>query len=494
MKKNHLSNLAKTGCLLISSVALSLFASCARDGFDDEQWESKTQNTQLSSPDANDITITPSADGKTMTITWPVVSGAGGYIVNLYDTNNPETPIVTDSLVDGCSITVKREEDVNYVLKIQTAANATYSNTAAASATEKSFSTFTPTYMTIPSGSDLYEWFAANPLPADSIGTNINYDLEAGGQYTLSNMLDFGANTVTLRSTSKTNWATVTFTGETSSFEISAGLTLKYLNFDCSGSLSAFIAMSATPAIAGVPVTAWGTTYNFYVISDPIVVMNCKIDNLNSYFFWDNQVTCWFPATVTVDNCLVHLTTSPEAKISSAAYFWTNKGAGFVRNLTVSNSTFYNTGESSAKYFYQSGGFGISQTKESIGWTDNTLTYDHCTFYNVCPKGQWGNYNGLAGKSTSYWNMLDCIFYNCSSGATARRFLHGKQNQATATFQNNTYMKEDGTFETPTPYDNSGTQIEEDPQFKDPANGDFTISGPTQVARGTGDPRWLPSE
>ena len=32
----------------------------------------------------------------------------------------------------------------------------------------------------------------------------------------------------------------------------------------------------------------------------------------------------------------------------------------------------------------------------------------------------------------------------------------------------------------------------EDPKFANPANGDFHISGPTQVARKTGDPRWLP--
>ena len=49
-------------------------------------------------------------------------------------------------------------------------------------------------------------------------------------------------------------------------------------------------------------------------------------------------------------------------------------------------------------------------------------------------------------------------------------------------------IKEDGTHD----YDHSGTTIEEDPQFANPAAGDFHISGATQVARKTGDPRWLP--
>jgi hypothetical protein len=99
----------------------------------------------------------------------------------------------------------------------------------------------------------------------------------------------------------------------------------------------------------------------------------------------------------------------------------------------------------------------------------------------------------MNGKPDSYWTMTDCIFYACSSkGGVPRRFLHGKQNQPTATFANNTYMKTDGTFDDPTNYDSSGTNIEEDPQFANPAAGDFTISGATQVARQTGDPRWLP--
>jgi hypothetical protein len=65
------------------------------------------------------------------------------------------------------------------------------------------------------------------------------------------------------------------------------------------------------------------------------------------------------------------------------------------------------------------------------------------------------------------------------------------------TFANNTYMKADGTFQDITAdgshdYDTSGTTIDEDPQFANPAAGDFHISGATQVARRTGDPRWLP--
>jgi hypothetical protein len=85
-----------------------------------------------------------------------------------------------------------------------------------------------------------------------------------------------------------------------------------------------------------------------------------------------------------------------------------------------------------------------------------------------------------------------------------RRFLHGQAYASSPNnkvFNNNTYAMyakdENGnitgvTFQDPQSYDVSGTIIEEDPMFADPANGDFHISGPTQVARKAGDPRWLP--
>lgn len=495
MKQNHLFTYSKICALALTGAGALFFTSCAKDGYDDESFDSGVSNTQVASISADDITVTPSADGKTQTISWPVVMGAGGYRVNLIDASNPDEPLINDSIVDGCSVTTKREEDVNYEMTILTLGNKKKNNTDASETVEFAFSTFTPTYMTIPAGSDLTEWFAANPLPADKIGENLNYDLEGGEEYTLSDLIDFGANAVTIRSNSKTNWAKIKFTGATSEFSTSAGFVLKYLDIDCSASSAAFLSLSRKPAITPLVVNAWSTDYNFYRVKDNITIMNCNISGVNSYFLWDNQVQVWYADNVLIDNCLVHLTTPTGSKVISGGYFWTNKGSGFFRNLTFNNSTFYNTGDGDVKYFVQYGGFGNDQVKDpdtQFGWTDNTITYTNCTFYHVCANGQWGNYNGVAGKKTSYWNMKNCIFYDCSSSGVARRFLAGKQNQATAEFENNTYMKADGTFQDPGNYDTSGTNIEEDPQFKDPANGDFTIGGATQIARRTGDPRWLP--
>ena len=488
MRKNHVIARHKLGSCFLILAAILFFSSCAQDGFDDkEKFTCDVNNSQLESPSADSITIAASADGAYFTATWPVVFGAGGYQVSVYDVSDMENPIIKDSLIDGCSMRFNREEDMNYKFVIKTMGNKNLNNIDAKTSTEKAFSTFTSTYQTIPDGTDIYAYFQEHPLPADSIGRNINYDLVAGGNYTMSDAVDFGANTVTLRSTSKSERVSIKFTGINSGFVLSSGLTLKYLDFDCDASVNGFINMSKSPAITGV-----GSSSNYYFVNDPISVVSCNIDNMHSFFFWDSKTPTWFPSNVIVKDCLVHCVSTDTQNLQGGAYFWTSKGNGYIRSLSISNSTFYNTGSVDVKYFVQYGGSSTSQTL-TYGWINNTISYDHCTFYNICSSGQWGNYNGIAGKATSYWKMTNCIFYNCSTSGVARRFLAGKSSPSTSTFSNNTYMKPDGTFDSPSGYDDSGTDIKSDPVFKDPTNGNFSISGSTQVSLGTGDPRWLPS-
>jgi hypothetical protein len=500
MKKNHFFTYSKICTLALAGAGALFFTSCAKDGFDDETFDSGVSNTQVESISADDVTITPSADGKSQTISWPVVMGAGGYRVNLIDISNPNEPIINDSIVDGCSVTGKREEDVNYKLTILPLGNVKKQNTDASATAEKTFSTFTPTYMTIPAGSDLNAWFAQNPIPEGALTENYNYDLEGGANYTVSDVLDFDGYWVTLRSNSKSNHPKITYTAAASAITFSAPFNAKYLDFDCSGSAggddSGIFAFSktstVTPATEVNPeVYAWAGP----LILNPITFISCNFDNVKGYFFWDNRVktACM---TMLVDNCVVHLT--PEKSIGGGV-FWTNKG-GHINDLTVTNSTFWESIDCPGdfKYFYQAG----MATCQSLYVIDtpsykaatNSVNYTNSTFYHVAwNNGQWGNYNGMQSKAYSYWIMTDCIFYDCStSGSVPRRFLHGRANQVGAKFNNNTYMKNDGTFQDPQNYDTSGTIIEEDPQFANPAAGDFHISGATQVARKTGDPRWLP--
>lgn len=489
MKQKHLFTYSKICTLALVGAGALFLTSCAKDGFDDESFDGGVSNTQVSAISADKISITPSADGKSQTFTWPVVMGAGGYRVNLIDLGNPDEPIINDSIVDGCSVTGKREEDVNYKLTILPLGNAKKGNTDASETAIKEFSTFTPTFKTIPNGSDLNEWFAANPVPDDSIGRNLNYDLDAGGSYTISGILDFDAHWVTLRSNSKSNPATITYTDAASCINFAAPFNAKYLHFDCSG-------MSEEVGVFGFskdPTAERDESTGFVIFGGNTTIVNCTFDHVNGYFFWDNRKGQKVAAVqFLIDNCLVSLTRSTFKK---AGVIWTNNG-GHINDLTVSNSTFYNLTEAGdTYYFYQA---GMYRAKD-ISMASNSVTYKNSTFYRIGylnNEGEWGNYNGMNGKADSYWTMTDCIFYSCSAkGGVPRRFLHGKTYSATSgnvTFANNTYMQADGSFDSVGSYDTSGTQIEEDPQFANPTQGDFHISGPTQVARKTGDPRWLP--
>jgi hypothetical protein len=247
------------------------------------------------------------------------------------------------------------------------------------------------------------------------------------------------------------------------------------------------------------PTAARDEATGFVIFQGNTTIVNCTFNNVNGYFFWDNRKDQKVAAVqFLIDNCSVELTPSAFQK---AGVIWTNKG-GHINNLTISNSTFYNLTEAGdLYYFYQTGMYRAKDINMGAdqGGPGNSVAYKNCTFYRIGylnNEGEWGNYNGMNGKADSYWTMTDCIFYSCSAkGGVPRRFLHGKTYAAgtnNVTFANNTYMQADGSFDNVGNYDTSGTQIEEDPQFANPAAGDYHISGPTQLARKTGDPRWLP--
>ena len=178
------------------AVCTCFLVACADTYDGDETFESSVKNAQLSSPAEADIAITASSDGSQQTISWPVVHGAGGYEVVLYDLSNDK---VGRDTIDGCSLTMEREEDTNYQLEIRTLGNAKLNNQDASAPTVKNFSTFTASYGKIPAG-DLYRFFQENPIPdTEDIANELNYDLEPGGQYTLSKSLNFNYHKVVLR-------------------------------------------------------------------------------------------------------------------------------------------------------------------------------------------------------------------------------------------------------------------------------------------------------
>ena len=329
-------------------------------------------------------------------------------------------------------------------------------------------------FETVPTGTDLTTWFTEN---ADVFSNNkvVNIPLAADGQYTMSGSIDFVGTQVSLYTVDAASPATVTMTAD-ASVQTSTGLDISNVNFDCSASQATFIKLSETPdeSIMGVI----SGEQNYYDIQQPLSLKGCNITGVNSYFIHDSKVKYCVGKAV-ISDCVVQLTGT-----TAVIRFET----GYINDLTIENSTFWGIDGADASYFVQ---YNNSGRCDRGGYESNSITYANCTFYNVANSGQWGNYNGFAGRNTSYWNMTNCIFVDCGNNQVPRRFVGGRVGNAIATFANNTYMY-DGAFESVTGYDDSGTAIEADPGFKDAVNGDFTVSGEQQIAKRTGDPRWLP--
>lgn len=482
MKMNHFSLRGKVRLLSVIAVGAVLLSSCAQDGFDDdERWTSSVTGVTLVSPTADEISVSASADGSQTVISWPVVKGAGGYECTVMDVTDAENPAVVDgiqnSVIDRCQIAVTRVADHNYTFSIKVLGNDKLNNTGAEAATQLTFNSFTAALATIPEG-DITAFIAENPMPDEAKETEMAYDLIAGGHYTMSGSVDFGNKRVQLRTTDQNNPATITMTGN-ASISTATGLSIKNVNFDCSASTDPFIAYSETPDESTMGVISG--SQNYYDIQQSLLIENCKITGVNDYFIYDNNIK-YCVGTAIIRNCVVQLTGSD---VSGVIRFQ----GGYINDLTIDKSTFYGTADADAKYFVQ---YNNSGRNDRGGYASNSITYSNCTFYNVAYSGQWGNYNGFAGRNTSYWNMTDCIFVNCGSNQITRRFLGGRTNSANRNFANNTYMY-DGAFENTSGYDDSATAIESDPMFADPANGNFTVGGSEQQTKRTGDPRWLPA-
>ena len=489
MKKNHLSLRGKTCGIMALAISALCFTSCAVDGYDDEEYTPTVTNSVLVSPNVDDITVVASADGKTQTLTWPVVHGAGGYLVSLWDVNNPGDSIVADSIVDGCSVTVPRMEAMYYVFSIKTLGNEEFNNTGAETPTEFNFTTFMPATAVIPNGTDIYEWSQGEDIKAlieTPTEETLIFDLEEGGQYTLSNIVDFGHNKVLLRTAHKTNWATITYANG-ASIQFGGGFTLRYMNIDGNETTDPILGLSPNPneAIKGLN--------NHYIINDPVTVQNCYVYNVQRQFLHDTKVK-YCVATFLMENTMVNFTT--DTGMSGGSYFQIYDGGGFINDFTIRNCTFWNSINKDgaihhAKYFLRYNNAGRCDRAD---FTKNSINMYNCTFYNIVKTGQMANHGGFDGRATSEYEILNNIFVDCGSGQVPRRIVGRVGNADKTIFNNNTYWIDGAaeSVESTSQYD-TGYQLQSDPAFVDAENGNFEPTGAEQVALMTGDPRWFPT-
>lgn len=473
-------NHEKWRLVVFCAFIFTLITSCVEGYEEDPVFSPGVQNVTLSSPDVESIQFIPSADGTTVRIEWPVVYGAGGYEFTLLIVDDPNNPVVVgeeNEFIDGCVVTRPLLEDTNYKVVVRSLGNDKYNNKAAELASVKEFTTMLPTYATIPAGVDLFAWFSENPIPSLEEEKELAYVLESGGNYTMSDVVDFGNQKITFRG-DKIHHPKIVM-GEKGRISTSSGLKVKFIDFDCSAipgsnSKAALILLSETPnpAIKG--------TGDYYIIKDPIVLESCEITGVQRHLIFDNKVK-YCAATLLINDCVVKLETTQEQPIILF-------NQGFANDFTAKNSTFWHTGEKNNNYFLQ---YNNSGRPDRAGFVNASVNYLNNTFYHVCYNKQWGNYNGFAGRNTVYWNMKSNIFVDSGKGEVARRFLGGRANQPTATFDKNNYWYNSAFPEEERKYD-TGTIIETDPQFKDPLNGDFTVQGSEQLTERIGDPRWLP--
>lgn len=458
----------------ILCVMIALLITSCVDGFkENEVFSSDVKNATLVSPDS--IAFTPDGVGTTLTITWPVVHGAGGYQVTFYKVDDPANPVVIgteNQVVDGCSVKRSIAEDTKYKVVIKTLGNTQFNNKDAVAVKEAAYSTLLPVTDTIKSGADLSVYFASKPIPSST--TELVYQLEAGGTYTMSGNVSIPLTNVTIRG-DKVNRPTVTMSAGAFVSD-GAGFKLKFIYFDCAGftgkSLLAYNPIQNSAAVSN----GWVT------VTSPVAIQSCLITGLTKELLDDNNKK-YAVQNFLVKDCIVQ-------QNSTNQYFIYMQG-GIIKDLLISNSTIYNKQSSTANFIQYNAANRIT-ANAAWNWASASVTAENSTFWQVAKAGQMANYAGIAQKGNNL-NIQKCIFVDCGNLAVVRRFAGGNTNM-TRTLGYNTYWF-GGVFaaaEIATNYDNSSTHIDTDPLLENPANGDFIVGGAAQISNRNGDPRWLP--
>jgi len=482
-----------------------VIASCADDGYnDDESWNSSVKNSQLSNPSEITYTKTSTSDTeKTIVFSWNVVHGAGGYLVSLYDVSNPAKtlPVVTDSLIDRCSVAFVLPNEYNYELSLRTLGNKKLGNKDAAEASIQKFDTYLPS-MAIPAGSEISSWLANNLVDSDA---EQGFVLEAGANYTLTSYADFRLNVVEFRG-NKNNAPTITVS-DSGCFVTQAGLKIRDLNIDCTDATRVgLITLSDNPdaniSTEALGYKALGANQDGFVIQKPVVYQNCLIKNLPNSLLYGNK-TNWSLCDFRVVDCIVQMAnndTKPVINLVGASN-------GLIQKLTISNSTFYNTVRNENEcYFLRFSNQSNAQPKKIFGNANNYLEWSitNSSFLRTNPKKDFANNLGNTQNAGQIWiKVTDCVFFD------VYRLYQILQSQWVKTTENNFMSYSDFCTPTTTDYGPAGrtdqngnfyTTLDETPEFDEAdlkvldfskENGGVSLA-PKGLAQQnkSGDPRW----
>lgn len=396
-----------------SALMLALLAaSCAGDGFDDkEKFSAGVSNVQLESPEISPecfSTLTNPDGTESVKFSWPLVMGAGGYLCNVKVVDDPANPeyLVADSVVDGTTLTFIRREDTNYEVSVKTLGNEKYNNTEASNASVYAYSTMLPA-VRIPAGAELSQWVAENLVPGDE---EIGFELEAGATYKLEGTLDFGLNKVTFRGNKAHR--PIVEVGENGTITTQAGLKVKFINFDCTNSKQkGLLTLSDQPndilLNKNYPTVYVNAGNNCYIIEDPVMFQSVNVKNLPKGLLYGNE-TPWALTDFRVDDCIFQLNNA-----SSDGFINLHEGsAGLLKNMVLSNSTFYNLAENESAYFIRYANASNAQPKKVYGEALNASNHriSHCTFVRTFTAKDFGNQ--ILNNAVFSQTVDHCIFYD----------------------------------------------------------------------------------
>lgn len=507
-----MKKLTLTCCAVISTL---LLGSCA-EGYETSQTaDLDVRNAQMETPIQDSISFKVSTDGKTATVSWPVVGGAGGHEVTFMNVDDPDNPVIIDGfdkkIVDGSKFTVSVTEDSKYKMLMRTLGNKEFGNIDDAETHSYDFTTLVPSVATIPSGTDIYQFFQENPL--DSNKVEVAVELEAGGEYTMSGPVDFCHHPLTFRG-DKIHRPVVHMTGD-GHFETYSTLKVKFINFDMTESTAdGFIAMSKDNLPDSIKTENRGNYWRgssqikgIYMVEDPIYIANCWFKNLPHAMLYDNQVNCafWY---FTLSNCIVQMNNVTKSSIGFINLYKAGKS---VKNITIEKSTIYNIADNGSACFirYQNESnsspekvFGtLSAEYNSHKWVFTRSTLAKC-YYDYNSNSGWRFSNNVRVSVAFTLNIDHTIFYNCAQlyrmndikASRTFRFNFFWNNGQDDKNRNNA-MKDSGSAPFASEYDPGfGGQELKELDFSQPNGGvNFTPTEYEIVTNRGGDPRWLPN-
>ena len=479
----------------ICCAAMMVFAVSCAQGFDDEEtFSGGVTNTQVESPtlSADSFSTVVNADGsESVKVQWPVVFGAGGYQCNVAIVDDPENPVeVYNDVVDGTSFMFPKAEDTKYLVSVLALGNKNYNNTDAAAPTNFDFSTLVPAQK-IPNGADIAAFVAENLLDQDEEQA---FELEADGYYELNSVLDFGKKAVTFRG-DKVNRPIVKL-GYDGVIRTASSLKVKFIKFDCEEA-------SASGVIEG--------SYQFfpdmespkgegYLNPNPIVLQECWFRQVNQCLIYSGDVA-WSLADVRIMDCIVQLcndgTKNGDAAVISGysrkGYYKDATGASTkwrncIRNITVKNSTLYNTKGNSKNRMVRFNGNDLSKVWDSAY---GSATFENCTISQIMTNKEFANNTPNKKEYTITFNNNVC--YDCWR---LQKFIQGNNTKVVDKTTNAIWgvtNPVDGTDKDKYATEEEFAFVGDHTQILDlnAENGGVNFKATGAISSTVGDPRWL---